>query len=264
MTEQNGDAVPEGTGPTPEQQPAGAVPPPPGALPPPPGEAPPSAPSYSAPSFQQSGTQVDVGAAFGYGWSKFKENAGTFILGMIVYGVVVGVLASILFAIMSAGASSDAAGALLGVGVFGYAVVAAVASVVFQVGIFRAALDVTQGRPVELKTFFSVPNLGNVLLTAIIVAVLGAIPGVGIILAFFAVYALPYALDKGVGAIDAVKASFNLVAQNIGTTLLLYVGVVIASFVGAILCGIGLLVTIPVAYIAVAWTFRRLNGEQVA
>ncbi|MEZ5237488.1 MAG: hypothetical protein R2716_00475 [Microthrixaceae bacterium] len=33
---------------------------------------------------------------------------------------------------------------------------------------------------------------------------------------------------------------------------------------GAIVCGVGLLVSIPVALIAVCWSYRVINGEPVA
>ena len=39
---------------------------------------------------------------------------------------------------------------------------------------------------------------------------------------------------------------------------------VLVVIAGAILCGVGLLVAIPIAVIGTAYTYRRLHGQQVA
>ena len=38
----------------------------------------------------------------------------------------------------------------------------------------------------------------------------------------------------------------------------------VANTIGALLCGIGLLVSVPVSIIATAFAYRRMNGETVA
>jgi uncharacterized membrane protein len=46
--------------------------------------------------------------------------------------------------------------------------------------------------------------------------------------------------------------------------VLFFLATLLAYIVGALLCGIGLLAAIPVIYIAQGYTYRRLQGEQVA
>lgn len=66
------------------------------------------------------------------------------------------------------------------------------------------------------------------------------------------------------GAIDAIKASATLAMNNFVPTLLLLVFVMLLVFVGALLLGVGLLITTPVSLLAIAWVYKRLIGESVA
>ena len=73
-----------------------------------------------------------------------------------------------------------------------------------------------------------------------------------------------FIIDKGLPAWDAIKASFDLVNRNVGTVIVLFLASILAFFIGAILCGIGLLVTIPVTIIATAYAYRMMTGQSVA
>ena len=61
-----------------------------------------------------------------------------------------------------------------------------------------------------------------------------------------------------------IKASVAFVNANLGTLIGFYIASAIAIFVGALLCGIGLLAAIPVVVIAQAYAYRSLQGEPVA
>ena len=81
---------------------------------------------------------------------------------------------------------------------------------------------------------------------------------------FLTSFTLHFIIDKDMGAIDAIKASISFVMANIGTLIVLLPGLIAAYIVGALLCGVGLLVAIPVVVIATAYAYRTLQGEQVA
>lgn len=71
-------------------------------------------------------------------------------------------------------------------------------------------------------------------------------------------------IDKGLAAVDALKASFTLVNRNLGTVVVLFLGVYVANAIGSALCGVGLLVSFPVGLLATAYLFRRIQNEPVA
>ncbi len=73
-----------------------------------------------------------------------------------------------------------------------------------------------------------------------------------------------FILDQDLGAWESIKASFSFVKDNIGNLLLLLILTWIALFVGALLCGLGLFVAVPVVVIAQAYAYKMLRGQPVA
>ena len=79
-----------------------------------------------------------------------------------------------------------------------------------------------------------------------------------------AAFALYFVVDKQMPALEAIKASISFVNKNLGTLIGFFLASLLAYFVGALLCGIGLLAAIPVVIIVQAYTYRTLQGEAVA
>ncbi|MHA7134144.1 DUF2189 domain-containing protein [Oerskovia turbata] len=133
----------------------------------------------------------------------------------------------------------------------------------------RGALDETQGRKPDVGAFFRIANVGNVLLAAFLVAVMTIIgtflcilPGIAV--AIFSAFVYFFTLDKEQDAITAIKSSWSLVAKNFGSVFLLLLALFGINILGFLVCLIGLLVTLPLSYIALAYAYRRLVGEQPA
>ena len=84
-----------------------------------------------------------------------------------------------------------------------------------------------------------------------------------LIVGFLTQYTLLFIVDQQLSGVDAIKASIKFVTDNLANTLIYYILAVIVLFVGAILCGIGLLVAAPVALIGLAYTYRRLQNQPV-
>lgn len=229
---------------------------------------------YGAPT---AGTSV--GDAFTWGWTKFTQNVGPFLLGVLAYLAVIVVVSIVLFSLVVGGAVASvdpATGELrtgAGIGfVFGYLLVLAVIlllSAFMQAGVIRATLEVAAGRRVDVGTFFRFENVGAVLLTALLVglgtgigSLLFVLPGLAF--GFFAQFALFFVIDRRLAPVDALRASFTLVSRNLGTVFLLFLGVYAANLIGSALCGVGQLVSFPVGLLATTWVYRRLQNEPVA
>src|SRR5262249_23484041 len=54
------------------------------------------------------------------------------------------------------------------------------------------------------------------------------------------------------------------VRANIGPAVLTYLMIVVITFVGALICGVGLLVALPVAMLFLVYAWRRLTGGPIA
>jgi uncharacterized membrane protein len=147
--------------------------------------------------------------------------------------------------------------------------VAGLVAQLFIAALVKGALDTVDGRPVAVGAMFAGWDKGKVVVAALIVAVATAIGTAlcylpGLIVGFFTAYTMFFVVDRDLPPWEAVKASVSFVGANLGPTLVYYLLAVLVVFAGAILCGVGLLVAIPIAVIGTAYTYRRLHGQQVA
>ena len=200
---------------------------------------------------------------------KFKNNAGLLIGAVLVFVVGTIIIAAVFGAILGAAAKSGS-GAAVGLGFFGVVLVAGVIlilSMFMQASVVRVCYEISHGRRITFGTFFEFGKLGNVVLTALIIGVASAISAVVVIgplvVMFFGLFALLFAIDKGLGPVDAIKASIDLVMKNLKTSVLLLVGVYVVQTIGMLVCGVGLLAAIPITLLATTFVYRRLMGEQI-
>lgn len=267
-------------GPPADQPPTPPPPPPaggPGTPPPPPGGgygAPPTGPS----------SDWSVGNAVSYGWNKFQANASQIVIagvvlfvGIVLFEIVGIVIRNIL--IQDPECHYDSNGFLTscdaGSGFFVSMIASAIMSLLFFVvyqiigaGIIRGALGITEGRPFVVSEVFKTDKIGPVIITSLITSaiifvgfILCFLPG--IIAAFFLQYSLFFLIDKNLAPMDAIKASFNFVKDNLGNVIIWFIVSYLITLAGAIVCGVGLIVAIPVSLIGTAYTYKKLTGQPV-
>jgi len=252
--------------------------PPPGQ---PPGDsAPPPPPPPPAP-----GTGWSLGEALSYGWQKFSSNAGQILLAVLVLFVVYAVAAAAAFgfiALMTTNAHCDysSSNATLscsdGSGFFWRMIVSGIAygfvfivSQIVAAGIIRGALGITEGRPFQMSEFFSTDQLGSVVVASLLIGVATGVGYMlcylpGIVIAFVTSYTLFFVLDQKLAPVDAIKASFEFVKNNLGNTILWYIVGGLVAAAGAIACLVGLFVTLPLVIIGTAFTYKKLSNQPVA
>ncbi len=274
----------------PPPPPPGGTPPaahPPTPPPPPPAygaPVPPPPPAYGAPAPPGSGdgpySPVD---AVQYGWAKFTKSPATLLVPVLLTFIVVGVVYFLMFFVILApafdsgvtinddgtatfdeGPSFVLTMVLMGIIIL----VVGIVGQIISAALIKGGLDVTDGKSPSLGELFEGWDKGKVIVAAIIVASLTAVGYIlcyvpGIIVAFLLQYTLYFVIDKQMAPLDAIKASFAFTTGHLGDTILFYLLAAVVAFVGALLCGVGLLAAIPVILIGQAYTFRRLNGEPV-
>jgi uncharacterized membrane protein len=251
------------------------IPPPGGA--PPPSQPPPGGGGFNPPPgqppqpYQPGGggaPQLDVGASLSYAWDKFSSNWSQYVLLML--GVwAAGIIAALLAFLVLLPAIGTDGNTVLGIigGALAFTIVFVVVFAV-QAGVYRAGLGATQGITPSFSMFTDGTNFGAYILTVLLVGI-GAFIGIilciipGLIWMFFTAYAPLRALDKGEGAVDAIKGSIDMVRDNIGQVLLILIVAYAIYYLGS-LCAIGLLVSIPVALIMICWSYRVILQEPVA
>lgn len=267
-------------------------PPPPGGYGAPPPPPPPPGGGYGGYGGQPAGNApYSVGNAVSYGWSKFQANVGQIVIaGLIVFVAVVVfqiisniVIPNLLVSDPSYECDYDVNGFPTDCDYEGgsgflvsFLLVYAISSFLYffvsqviSAGIIRGSLGITEGREFHFSEVFKTDKIGPVVITSLISAaiifvgfLLCVLPG--IVASFFLSYALYFVIDKDMSPTAAISASVNLVKDNLGTALLWAVVAFAITLVGAILCGVGLIVAIPVSIIGTAFTYKHLTGQQVA
>lgn len=279
----------EGSPPTPPENPYGSgagqpPPPPPPHQPPAGGYGGYGAPAPPPPPLAGGGN-YDAIEAIKYGWAVFSKNVGPFLIGALIVGVI-SILFSILGQIVAAAifdttptttidpdtgaVSIEGAGFLTGL--LANSVVSFVGQVITTLaaaGLLKMAFDAVDGKEVNLATMLEGWDKVQVLVATLIVGLATAIGIVlciipGLIVAVLTAFTTAFVVDQKLGAIDAIKASIGLVRGNLGSVIVWMLLAIVCALVGALACGVGLLIAIPVIAISQAYTVRALTGGGIA
>lgn len=232
------------------QNPYGTPPPPP---PPPAGQY--GAPMPPPPSAEL-GPNFSAGAAIGYGWRGFKANWGSFLGMSVLMILVAGVFSSV-------GENSGSPGMTAVFQLIGQAL-----TYIFGAALIKGALDVTQGRPVSIGSMFDGWSKLQVMIAAVLIA-LGTMVGIllliipGLIWAFMTWFTMYFLVDGRGDAVASIKSSISLVKNNFGELFVLMLISIGVMILGVVALFVGILVAIPVVYIAGAYAYRVLQGEPV-
>lgn len=222
----------------------------------PPTQAEPPAGHYTGPAY--SGGSL-VSDAFRNAWSGFTANAGLLVLVHVVAGVI-GIVMNGVAEGFSYYFWTPWPQIILALGTMAV-------SVWLSIGVLRIHLLVTDRRPVSFNDLFSGgqwfwPFLGSSFLVALIAGIgmlLFVIPGIilGIYLSF-----VPFlVIDQNISAGQAIGESFRLLKGSFWSVLGFVFLAFLLNLLGALLLGFGLLVTIPVTGLALAYIYRRLQQQ---
>jgi uncharacterized membrane protein len=260
-------------------------PPPPGGYPPPPapdgGGVPPPAADYRPSDPYGVGAGYNVGEAFSWAWNKFTQNALPLIVGTVVLALVVSVLQSITVLLTSAldpsFAYEDYGFGLVFVtfGIIGIivSVLGSLVTLVLSAAVTSAyiggVLDIADGRPVTIESFFKPRNVVSVVIASVLVGIITTIGTLlcivpGVIASVFLMFTSVALVERNLPPTEGMKASYELTKGRFGDAFLALVVMVAITLVGALACGIGLLVAIPVAALFLVYTYRRFSGGNVA
>jgi uncharacterized membrane protein len=140
---------------------------------------------------------------------------------------------------------------------------------VVQIGTYNLMLKVVDGKTAVLADLYTYSNMTMKVLRNIaagiivgVIVVLGliclVIPGIylGIRLMFFTYYIV----DKNAGVIDSIKMSWELTRNGVVNLFLFSVLLAVLNFIGALLFGVGLAVTVPLTFLATALLYRKFQS----
>lgn len=195
--------------------------------------------------------RVDIRGSLEFGWREFRVN----LLFFIVLMLIIGVPAAIMNVIVQ-GLPWLSVSVMFLRGVAWLWRILAMMTVVLVCLSFRDKGVFNFRRMDELYPLFIPYFLGSLLFSAILCAgmILLIAPGV-----WFAVkyQFMPYLIiDKGMEPVEALKAAGEI-TKGYWLELFLFVLCIVGiNFLGVLAFGLGLLVTIPVTFLAHAWIYR--------
>ena len=208
--------------------------------------------SYGSTSLEgllQRSYTVKIGDYISSGFETFKKNAGAFIGFTIVLLLINLVLAQI-------NKSASPVGSLISLLISGP----------LNAGFLIVAFKVLRNRETTFGDFFR--GFNNYLPLFLVSLVSGVLIGLGFVLLiipgiYLAVaytFALPLVLDKKMNFWDAMEFSRKLISKNWFSFFGFVLVLVLINFAGALLLGLGLLVTIPLSVGAIAAAYADIVG----
>lgn len=139
---------------------------------------------------------------------------------------------------------------------------------VLELGAINLILHLVDGKKADIKDLYTYPNLLMKVLKMFVGSILAGIAVVGglILLVVPGIYVavrlqffMYYLVDKDLGIIDALKASWNVTKGGLVNLFLFDVLLVLINFVGALLFGLGLLITVPLSCTAMTLLYRKVQ-----
>jgi uncharacterized membrane protein len=193
------------------------------------------------------------------GWNTFTKYP-VHVVGAFVLGILLNYTQNILSAVLN---NPEGFLALI-IGIIGFVV-----SLLASLGMMAISLDFADGKKLDLNhyvkhtdklvTFFFASMLTCVLVLAGLIALILPAIYIGIRLQFFTFFIL----DKNLGAVDSLKASWKLTEGRFFDLLGLWFVSLILNIVGLIAFIVGVFVSASVTSIATASAYRILSGKKL-
>jgi len=180
----------------------------------------------------------DLSSYISRGWDLFVKSPGLFI----AYTLVVGAITAFI----------PLAGTIIGA--------------VLTAGYYIAARQLDNNRNLKFEDFFEsfqlfLPLFLAGLITGLLIAagfILLIIPGIWLAVATAFVY--PIVVFSKLEFWDSIVASIKIVNRKWFHFFLFFIVLVFINFLGALLLGVGLLVTVPLSYLSIYFCFKDVVG----
>jgi hypothetical protein len=212
-------------------------------------------------------------------WDLFRQEMGTWVIAMLfALGIVAGayfavaLLMGLLFA--AGGTGRPGAGDIFAAGFFMSMILTMVLMLIvwgfLYSGLIHMAVKQVRGQPITFSDIFAA---GSVVPTAIAATLIVGIASwiaswcliiPGIIVSGLLMLTMPLVVDARYSAVQACQASWDALKQDWIKAACLYFVLQLVGGVGVLACGVGLLFTMPLVFLATAVVYRDFFLTQPA
>lgn len=237
-------------------------------------------PGYQSPyprnnAFRTPRREIDI-SAIGEAWGIVSKNLVPFVLAGLAILVVqqgLGQMGNLLGTGLTAGMTRNPdtvmTGFIVQLGVaMPFSILGAALSAIIAGSVVLMALKAVRGGTPEVGDIalgFTTNPIGLLVagflvgLGTTLGSVLCIIPG--LVLAGLWFVTTPFMLDRGLGPIEAMAASWNAMKDNMVMAAVIALLAGLVSFLGVCACGFGVLVTIPLLYVTQAIIYEDLTAD---
>ncbi|WP_416666755.1 hypothetical protein [Egbenema bharatensis] len=218
-------------------------------------------------SLLQDGYSVDIGGYLSRGWELFKRNVGGFIgFAVLLGGINIGFMVLIAMVDPAAGDPEQPPSAIASL-ING---ISTVISIPLQAGFYVVAFKLVKQRPTTFSDFFRGFNDFLQLFLASLVSgifiILGflllIIPGIYLAVAYS--FVVPLVIERKMEFWEAMETSRKVITKQWFAFFGLGVLMFFINLAGAIACGLGLLITIPLTYCTYTAAYEAILGMSLA
>jgi hypothetical protein len=244
----------------------------PGAVPPP---IPNPSGDITAGSIPPSGPAQINFDVIGRAWAILKPSLGVWVVAFIIYVVIIGGFSMLVGAVTGSAArptftpsAGGVPGAVPVLPTPNYPVMIVAQLIQFVVsqfligGLYRMAINQVRSGQLNLGDMFSVTDVLPALLGAAILTGLATVIGFllciipGLLLTGLLMFTIPLVVDARLGATEAMSASWNALKDQMLMAVLFLIVIGLLAGAGVLLCFVGVLVTGPLAILALALLYR--------
>jgi hypothetical protein len=226
-------------------------------------------PPQAPPGGQPIGAALDIGTAMSWAWTAFRADPGTFVL-LALAPIGVGLVASVLMFVAFIPALFGDLGIVVGVlGFTGVVVATMVVSFVVSRAMYAAALGMCDGRRPSPSLLVDFTGLGSfVAVTLLYALVVGigmlacVLPGLVAAVAF--IWAPWAVIDQRLDAIEAMRRSWEVTRDRLGEILVFLLVLYLVGLAATALCFVLAVAVMPMQYLAMAWAWRRMQGQPIS
>ncbi|HKP57444.1 MAG TPA: hypothetical protein VJV78_12020 [Polyangiales bacterium] len=195
---------------------------------------------------QAPATPFSVGECVESAWTTFKQNIGDYLVAQLVLAL----------------ASFAASAALSAAGRGGMVLAMLLSSIQWTCSMSIAHAGVTKGKPKIEDAFRPLAERqGDYLMVCLAISVGILACGIGIVVTYFLCLFAPLLVFEGRDFKQAVIESKDLVLKYPAEVAIVVIVVAGLQIVGALACGVGILVSTPVACLTVVKAHERLSAK---
>lgn len=200
-----------------------------------------------------------ISEAISFGWKTFKSK-WAFLFGVLLFVTIVSGAPDLISIIIR----GDNEGVIMLT-----RLLSLVLGTIVNIGLISVVINLVDGKSVRFADLFSKPRLFFSFLFAQIIEGIIVVVGIllfiipGIIFALRLQFVTYFVVDKGMGPLDALRASWNATRGSTLKLLLFSLTSIGLALVGMLLFGVGLLLVIPTITIATAYIYRKLSMRAV-